>query len=83
MLRIILGLIIFAIGVFLIIKTEAVLKGFGRIYFFEKNFGTEGGSRLGYKMIGIIFIFIGILIITGMINDFMEWFLSPLLKYSI
>jgi hypothetical protein len=82
MLRIIIGSIIFAIGVFLVVKTEAMLKSFGRIIFFEKHFGQEGGSRLGYKMIGLFFIFIGSLVITGMINGFMEWMLSPLLKYN-
>ncbi len=82
MLRFFLGLIILTIGVIIIIKTESFLRGFGRIYFFEKHFGQEGGSRLGYKVIGMFGIFIGVLIMTGMINGFIEWFLSPLLKYN-
>jgi len=78
--RIIFGLIIMAIGVLIVIKTEAILNGFGRIEFFERHLGTEGGSRLGYKLIGLAIIFIGFLIITNMIGGFMGWALSPLIN---
>ena len=77
--HILIGLIIFAIGVFMVIKSEAMLNSFGRIEFFEKHLGTEGGSRLGYKLIGILAIFIGFLVLTNMINDFLGWLLSPLM----
>jgi hypothetical protein len=80
--HIIIGIIIIAIGAFIVIKTEAILGIFGRIAFFERTFGTEGGSRLGYKIVGVFFIFIGILVLTNMIGGFMEWVLSPLLKYN-
>lgn len=80
--RIIIGLIIIAVGVFIAIKTEAILRAFGRIGFFEKYLGTEGGSRLGYKLVGIFLIFIGMLVMTGMISGFLEWILSPLLRYG-
>lgn len=79
---IIVGLIILAIGVIIIIKTEAMLSAFGRIEFFEHHLGTEGGSRLGYKIIGLIAIFIGFLIMTNMIGGFLEWILAPLLRVS-
>ena len=77
--HILIGLIIFAIGVFMVIKSEAMLNSFGRIEFFEKHLGTEGGSLLGYKLIGILAIFIGFLVLTNMINDFLGWLLSPLM----
>lgn len=80
--RIILGLIIIAIGTLIIIKTEGLLSIFGRIEFFEKHLGSDGGSRLGYKLIGLFIIFIGILVTTNMINGFMEWLLSPLIRVS-
>ncbi len=76
---IILGLIIIVVGALLVIKSEAIFNAFGRIAFFDKYLGTEGGSRLGYKLIGILFIFIGTLMVTGLINGFMEWLLSPLI----
>jgi len=80
--HIILGLIVTGAGVFLIIKTEWFLNNFGRISWFEDKLGTEGGSRLGYKLVGMLMIFVGIVILTGSGNDFMGWLLSPLLQYS-
>jgi len=77
---IIIGLIIFAVGVLIVIKSEAMLNAFGRIEFFERHLGTEGGSRLGYKIIGLIAIFIGFLVMTDMINGFLGWILAPLLR---
>lgn len=76
----ILGLILLVVGVSIVIKTEAVLSFFGPIGFFERHLGAEGGSRLGWKLIGIIFSFIGFLVMTGLINGFMMWLLSPILQ---
>ncbi len=78
--RIISGLVIIAIGAFIVIKTETLLNAFGRIEFFERHLGSDGGSRLGYKLIGMIVIFIGMLITTNMIGGFMGWLLSPLIN---
>lgn len=80
--NILIGLIILAIGALIVIKSEAVLNAFGRIEFFERHLGSEGGSRLGYKLVGILAIFIGILVTTNMIGGFLEWILSPLLRYN-
>jgi hypothetical protein len=77
--RIIFGLVIFGVGALMVVKSESLLSAFGSINFFEKHLGTEGGSRLGYKLIGLLVIFIGMLIATNMINGFMEWILSPLI----
>ena len=78
----ILGAIIMAIGVLMVIKSEAMLNTFGSIGFFERHLGVEGGSRLGYKLVGFLTIFIGVLIMTNMIGGFLTWMLSPLLKYK-
>ena len=80
--NIIAGFIILAVGAFIVIKSEAMLNSFGRIEFFERKLGTEGGSRLGYKLVGLLAIFIGILIMTNMIGGFLEWILSPILRYN-
>jgi hypothetical protein len=79
---ILIGAGILAIGIFMVIKSEAMLNSFGRIEFFERHLGLDGGSRLGYKLIGIGTIFIGFLIMTNMIGGFMEWFLAPLLRVT-
>ncbi len=76
------GLIIIVVGALIVIKSEAMLNAFGRIEFFERKLGSDGGSRLGYKLIGIIAIFIGMLIMTNMIGGFLEWVLSPILRYN-
>jgi len=80
--HIIWGALLIIAGVFIVIKSESLLNAFGRIAFFEKHLGTEGGSRLGYKLVGILTIFIGVLIMTNMIGGFLMWVLSPLLQYS-
>jgi hypothetical protein len=76
--KIIGGLILIALGTLIVIKTEFLLENFGRISWFEEKLGSQGGSRLGYKLIGLIFIFFGLLLITGLFNGFMETSLSPL-----
>ncbi len=78
----IVGLIMITIGALIVIKSEALLNTFGRISFFEQHLGTEGGSRLGYKLIGLFVIFIGTLVFANLIGSFLGWVLSPLLKYS-
>ncbi|MHB8904072.1 MAG: hypothetical protein ACYC40_03140 [Patescibacteria group bacterium] len=80
--HIILGIIITAAGTYLVIKTEWFLNNFGRLSWFEEKLGSEGGSRLGYKLIGIILIFIGIIVLTGSGNAFMMWLVSPLTQYN-
>ncbi len=80
--NIIIGLIIMAVGVFMVIRTESILRMFGQVAFFDKYLGTEGGTRLGYKLIGILAIFIGLLVLTNMIGGFLEWLLGPLLRFS-
>lgn len=76
------GIFVITIGALIVAKSEVLLNTFGRIGFFEKYLGLEGGSRLGYKLIGLLTIFIGTLIMTGMIGGFLFWILSPILKYS-
>lgn len=74
----ILGALVIAAGTFLVIKTEWFMTNFGRIAWFEDKLGSEGGSRLGYKLLGIIAIFIGIVLLTGNGTNFFTWMLSPL-----
>jgi hypothetical protein len=77
---IIIGLAIAALGVLISLKSEAMLSIFGRVGFFEKYLGTEGGSRLGYQLLGVLIFIIGIMITFNIFNDFMYWLLSPLIN---
>ena len=64
--RIILGLVLVAVGVIMTIKSEWLYQNFGSIAFFEEKMHMYGGSRFGYKMVGILAAFIGILIFTNL-----------------
>ena len=78
--QIFLGIIIIVAGVGMVIKTEWLINNFGRIGWFEEKLGTEGGSRLGYKLLGLIAIFVGIIVLTGSGPTFMHWLLGPLIR---
>lgn len=78
----IIGLAMIGVGFVIVWQSEWLLENFGSISFFEDKLRTEGGSRLGYKLIGIIIIFFGVLVLTGMIKGFALWALSPLTQYS-
>jgi len=76
------GLIMTVAGTLITIKSEKIFEFFGRIEWFEDKLGSEGGSRLGYKLIGVLILFLGILTMTGLIGGFLQFVLSPLLRYS-
>ncbi len=78
--KIIPGLIIIALGVLMVFRAEDLLRFFGRISWMEKHLGVEGGSRLGYKLLGIVVIFIGLLTFSGNFNSFFSFLLSPLIR---
>ncbi|MAF13791.1 MAG: hypothetical protein CMI53_02785 [Parcubacteria group bacterium] len=66
--RIIFGIIIAAVGAVITIKAEWIYQNFGGIPSADKYLGTEGGSRLAYKLIGIAVVIIGFLIMTNMME---------------
>ena len=76
----IIGLIGMVVGALIVIYSEKILNAFGVIPFFEKYLGTEGGSRLGYKLIGIFVFFIFMLIFLNMHQNFIMWILGPILR---
>ncbi|HKM40763.1 MAG: hypothetical protein ACOXZ1_03590 [Patescibacteria group bacterium] len=78
--KIIAGFILMAAGTLFMAKSEDIFKNFGRIAWFDKHLGAEGGSRLGYKLIGLIIVFFGLLLATGSLDGFLKVVLSPLMK---
>ncbi|MFH1789686.1 MAG: hypothetical protein ABH832_01310 [bacterium] len=66
------GIIMVAFGVFLIVKTEWFIQNFGTNAWAEDKLGTSGGTRLMYKLLGVAIIFLGMLIVTNMIEGFMS-----------
>lgn len=70
-------------GALIVAKSEWMLNNFGRIEFFDKYLGSSGGTRLGYKLIGLVAIFFGTLVTTNLIGSFATWVLGPLLKHQL
>jgi len=64
--RVLIGLLFAAAGFVLVWKSEWFQINFGAIAWAEEKFGSSGGSRLMYKLIGILFIIIGFLSITNL-----------------
>ena len=80
--HIIIGLIMMVVGFLIVVKSEWMLNNFGRIGFFDQHLGAEGGTRLGYKLIGIFVIFVGFLVFTNMIGGFLLWVFSPIFHFQ-
>ncbi len=74
MLRVFLGIGIVAVGFVFVWKTEWFLRNLGRVEWAEKHLGFEGGSRLFYKLMGIVIIFLGFFVISGIWHDIMNSF---------
>jgi len=73
------GILIITVSVFLIIKTEWFIQNFGTNAWAEEHMGTSGGSRLMYKLVGLIGIFIAFLLITNMFQGFLMGTLGKIL----
>ena len=61
----ILGALGFLLGIALVIKTEWFLRQLGRIDWAEEHLASSGGSRAGYKLLGLLVIFLSLLAVTG------------------
>lgn len=70
--RFFIGFLLIIVGFLLVWKTEPVVGFTGLSDWAESHLGTEGGTRLMYKLIGIGFIFLGMLAVTGLYQGFLE-----------
>lgn len=75
--HIVIGFILVVIGIGIALKPDAMLKAFGRVPWFEKHFGSEGGSRLFFQLLGVALIIAGFLIVTGILQRNLFSFLFP------
>ena len=78
--RIIAGFLLAVLGAVMTIKAEWMYQNFGSIGIFERfqALQTSGGSRLFYKLFGIFFTIVGILMITNLHTKILVWMLRPL-----
>ena len=74
------GLVLAGAGFIFVWKTEWFLRNFGRVGFAEKHLGTEGGSRLLYKLIGTLVIIIGILYAVNLMDSLLEWLIRSIFR---
>jgi hypothetical protein len=58
------------LGTLMVIKTEWIVQNFGTNAWAEQHLGTSGGSRLMYKLVGLVIIFISMMGLTGMLGPF-------------
>ncbi len=72
--RILIGLAGIIVGAMVVMKSEWFLSNLGSVQWAEEKLGTEGGSRLFYKLIGLAIIFFGIFVMTGITTDIMNGF---------
>lgn len=54
-----------AAGFLIIWKSEWLYQNFGRIAWAEEKLGTEGGTRLFYKLFGLFIVIVSFLGISG------------------
>jgi hypothetical protein len=72
MIKYIAGIIMIAIGVSLVVKTEWYLSFWGRIAWAEEKFGGDG-TRTFFKLLGIATIFLAFMIMSGQIITALDW----------
>lgn len=68
-LRFIGGMALVAVGVVFVIKSEWFLQNFGAIPWAEQHLGLDGGSRLFYKLFGVLLCLMGIGWATGLLGN--------------
>lgn len=64
----VLGILVIALGALMVIKTQWFIENFGYSDWAETKIGG-GGTRLMYKVLGIIFIFGSVLAMTGALGE--------------
>jgi hypothetical protein len=75
--RILIGLVLVAIGFLFVWKTRKIIETFGTSDWAETKIGG-GGTSLLYKGIGLLVIFIGFMWATDLWNAFLEATLGPI-----
>lgn len=69
--RILIGLLVAALGAVITIKANQVYEWFGSMEFADRYLGA-GGSRLMYRLIGIAMSLIGFMVATNLWNAFLR-----------
>jgi len=76
--RILIGIILVALGALMVIKTSKFQDFFGEMAWSYKYLGA-GGTRLMYKFIGMVLCLVGFMVMTNLWNAFLNATLGSLL----
>jgi len=72
------GLLVIGVGSLLVIKTQWIYDFTGPIDWADQHLGTEGGTRLFIKLIGVLFIIGAFLAVTGILGGWITSFFGGL-----
>ncbi len=67
--RYLLGIIGAGVGAVIVIYSEKLYNALGPVEWAEQKLGTEGGSRLFYKLVGIGIILISFFYMSGILQS--------------
>lgn len=70
------GMGIAFIGFLVVWKSDFLLRNFGRVPFAEKYLGSDGGTRLFYKLLGVLTMIGAIMHATGLLEPLGTWMLK-------
>ena len=76
MTRFFVGLFMIAGGIFLVWKTEWMIRGFGRSQWAEMKLGA-GGTWTLYKIVGVLVILLAFFIMSGKIFNILDFVFHP------
>jgi len=67
--RILLGLVLVGIGAVITIYANKIYEAMGPMAWAEEHLGSEGGTRLMYKLIGVGLIVLGFMLATNLLTS--------------
>ncbi len=71
------GIIIIAIGFVIIWKSDWLMNNMGRIEWAEQHLGSDGGTRLFYKLVGVFLIILSFLLMSGGLGKGLQKVFNP------
>jgi len=71
------GLFLMFLGLAMVIKTFWFLNNVGRMSWAEKYLDLNGGSVMGYKLMGIVIFFLGFILLSGWMDSIVLSIFTP------
>ena len=74
------GLLVIGVGSLLVLRTQWIYDFTGPIDWAEQHLGTEGGTRLFIKLIGVLIILGAFLGVTGILGGWVTSFFGSFMR---